>query len=133
MTGLLELRLGEAGHDAAGFAVHVPHYLAQAEYPSAAESLLQSVSRLSTLQLPTQALATAGEEVRAAVAAQVEAQPEVQAVVRALEEQYDAIVGARGRSQLASDTTEQPTGDELGAELERFLAEENERRGRGEG
>jgi hypothetical protein len=133
MTGLLELRLGEAGHDAAGFAVHVPHYLAQAEYPSAAESLLQSVSRLSTLQLPTQALATAGEEVRAAVAAQVEDQPEVQAVVRALEEQYDAFVGARGRSLLASDTSELPTGDELGAELERFLAEENERRGRGEG
>jgi hypothetical protein len=70
--------------------------------------------------------------VRAAIAAQVADQPEVQAVVRALEEQYDAFVGARGRSLLASDTSELPTGDELGAELERFLAEENERRGRGE-
>jgi hypothetical protein len=48
MTGLLELRLGESGHDAAGFAVHVPHYLSQAEYPSAAEALLEAVSRLST-------------------------------------------------------------------------------------
>jgi hypothetical protein len=132
MTGLLELRLGESGHDAAGFAVHVPHYLSQAEYPSAAEALLEAVSRLSTLNLPTQALATAGDEVRAAIAAQVADQPEVQAVVRALEEQYDAFVGARGRSLLASDTSELPTGDELGAELERFLAEENERRGRGE-
>lgn len=28
---LLELRLGEHGHDAAGFAAHVPHYLAQNE------------------------------------------------------------------------------------------------------
>ncbi len=132
MTGLLELRLGEAGHDAAGFAVHVPHYLAQAEYPSAAEALLEAVSRLTELQLPVQALTEAGAEVHAAVAAQVEDQPEVQAVVHALEEQYDAFVGARGRSLLATDGAPLPTGDELGAELERFLAQENERRGRGE-
>ena len=33
---LLEYRLGQAGHDAMGFAVHVPHYLAQTEYPDAA-------------------------------------------------------------------------------------------------
>ena len=52
------------------------------------------------------------------------------ALVRALEEQYDAFVGARGRSLLASETSELPTADELGAELERFLAEETERRGR---
>ena len=31
-SALLELRLGESGHDALGFAVHVPHYLAQAEF-----------------------------------------------------------------------------------------------------
>ncbi|MEJ7755662.1 MAG: PAC2 family protein [Nocardioidaceae bacterium] len=30
---LLELRLGELGHDAVGYVVHVPHYLAQVEYP----------------------------------------------------------------------------------------------------
>ncbi|MGH3659047.1 MAG: proteasome assembly chaperone family protein, partial [Micromonosporaceae bacterium] len=33
-SALLEFRLGEAGRDAAGFAVHVPHYLSQAEYPT---------------------------------------------------------------------------------------------------
>ena len=35
LAALLELRLGEAGHDALGFAVHVPHYLAQAEFADA--------------------------------------------------------------------------------------------------
>ena len=30
---LIELRLGEAGRDALGFAVQVPHYLAQAAIP----------------------------------------------------------------------------------------------------
>ncbi|HVH21760.1 MAG TPA: PAC2 family protein, partial [Pseudonocardia sp.] len=34
-VALMEFRLGEAGHAAMGFAVHVPHYLARAEYPQA--------------------------------------------------------------------------------------------------
>ena len=133
MTGLLEFRLGQAEHPAAGFAVHVPHYLAQNEYPTAAQTLVDAVARLASLRLPSEALAAAGEQVRTAIAEQVAEQPEVAAVVRALEEQYDAFVGARGRSLLAADTAGLPTGDELGAELERFLAEENERNGRGEG
>jgi len=132
MTGLLELRLGEAGHDAAGFAVHVPHYLAQNEYPAAAQVLLESVARLGGLRLPTQALATAGEQVQSMIADQLVDQPEVQAVVRALEEQYDALVAAQGEP-LGTLPTDLPTADELGAELERYLAAENDRRGRGEG
>jgi hypothetical protein len=63
--------------------------------------------------------------VRAAVAAQVDEQPEVAEVVRALEDQYDAFVAARGRSLLAQDSP-LPTAEELGAELERFLAEQAE-------
>ena len=35
-AALLEYRLGADGRDAIGFAVHVPHYLAQAAYPAAA-------------------------------------------------------------------------------------------------
>ncbi len=30
---LLEVRLGETGHDAMGFVAHIPHYLAQLDYP----------------------------------------------------------------------------------------------------
>ena len=130
VTGLLELRMAEKGKDAAGFAVHVPHYLTQTEWPEAASTLVKAVGELGRLELPTQALDHAAEEMRLAVTSQVEEQPEVASVVRALEEQYDAFVGARGRSLLASETSELPTADELGAELERFLAEENERKGR---
>jgi predicted ATP-grasp superfamily ATP-dependent carboligase len=130
LAGLLEFRLGESGHDAAGFAVHVPHYLAQAEYPDAAATLVESVAEITELRLPVGDLRAAGEQVRAAVAAQVAEQPEVAEVVRALEDQYDAFVAARGRSLLARDSP-LPTGEELGAELERFLAQENDRRGRG--
>ncbi|MGZ4650772.1 MAG: proteasome assembly chaperone family protein [Kineosporiaceae bacterium] len=130
MAGLLEFRLGESGHDAAGFAVHVPHYLAQAEYPDAAATLVEAVAELGELRLPVGDLRAAGEQVRAAVAAQVAEQPEVVEVVRALEDQYDAFVAARGHSLLARDSP-LPTAEELGAELERFLAQENDRRGRG--
>jgi predicted ATP-grasp superfamily ATP-dependent carboligase len=130
MAGLLEFRLGESGHDAAGFAVHVPHYLAQAEYPDAAAALVESVAGIGGLRLPVDDLRAEGEQVRAAVAAQIAEQPEVAEVVQALEEQYDAFVAARGRSLLARDSP-LPTGEELGAELERFLAQENDRRGRG--
>jgi len=130
VTGLIEFRMGETGHDAAGFAVHVPHYLTQTEWPAAASTLVSSIAELSGLELPTEALDAAAAEILAAVTSQVDEQPEVAAVVRALEEQYDAFVGARGRSLLAGETAELPTADELGAELERFLAEENDRRGR---
>lgn len=133
ITGLLELRSGQAGLDAAGFAVHVPHYLSQTGYPDAAAVLLQEVSRLTGLVLPVQPLLTAGEQVRAAISAQLAEQPEVAAVVTALEEQYDAFVGAEGRSLLVGKDRPLPTGDELGAELERFLAEEHERHQRGDG
>ena len=131
MTNLLEYRLGQQGHDAMGFAVHVPHYLAQAEYPDAAVSLLEAVSKVSGLALPTDALRAAGVQTREAVEEQIGQQPEVAAVVHALEQQYDAYVSAQGNAlPLADDTSELPTADELGAELERFLAEENDRRGR---
>jgi predicted ATP-grasp superfamily ATP-dependent carboligase len=133
IAGLLELRLGEAGKDAAGFAVHVPHYLTQAEYPDAALALVSQVSSLTGLKLPTDELAEAGEQTRAAIEEQVAGQPEIAAVVGALEQQYDAYMAGRENAlPLADDTAELPTADELGAELERFLAEENDRRGRGD-
>ena len=54
---LMEFRLGEAGHDAMGFAVHVPHYLARSEYPQAARVLLDHVGLAAGLYLPTESLA----------------------------------------------------------------------------
>jgi len=134
VAGLLELRLGEAGRDAAGFAVHVPHYLTQAEFPDAAVALVDAVAAAADLTLPTGSLIEAGIQTRAAIEEQVAGQPEVAAVVSALEQQYDAYMAGEGAAlPLAERAGELPTADELGAELERFLAEENDRRGRGDG
>jgi hypothetical protein len=122
---LLEYRLGQAGYDAVGFAVHVPHYVAQAEYPAASAALLSEVSKVSGLELPLDALLEAAETTRAAIDEQVAGAPEVAAVVQALENQYDAFIAGRG-SALLLDNAELPTADELGAELERFLAEQSQ-------
>jgi len=125
VINLLEYRLGQAGHDAMGFAVHVPHYLSQAEYPDAAAALVDQVSAATGLTLPTSALRLAAEQTRGQIDEQVAASSEVAAVVKALEDQYDAYVGGTGRGDLlAGRGSGFPTADELGAELERFLAEQ---------
>jgi predicted ATP-grasp superfamily ATP-dependent carboligase len=124
---LLEYRLGEAGRDAMGFAVHVPHYLAQTDYPAAAMTLLDAVSRATGLRLVTDAVREAADAVRAEVDKQVGQSDEIAGVVRALEEQYDAYVAGRGSDLLAAGAGPLPTADELGAELERFLAEHTDR------
>jgi predicted ATP-grasp superfamily ATP-dependent carboligase len=123
---LLEYRLGEAGRDSMGFSVHVPHYLAQTDYPAAAETMLEAVSKATGLELVSDSLRAAAEAVRADVNGQVERSEEVASVVRALEEQYDAYVAGREDNLLAGGTGPLPTADELGAELERFLAEQTD-------
>lgn len=122
-ASLLELRLGEAGHEAMGFAVHVPHYLTQTDYPEAAQTLLSHLSDASELKLPLDQLTEAAARVREQIDTQVTGSEEVTAVVQALEKQYDAYVGSQERTSLLAANGELPTGDELGAELERFLAQ----------
>jgi hypothetical protein len=116
---LLEHRLGEAGYEAMGFAVHVPHYVSQSPYPAAAARLLREVAKAGALTLPVDALDEAAVATQAAIDEQVSGAPEVAEVVRQLEAQYDSFVASR-----AIDEADLPTADELGAELERFLAEQ---------
>jgi predicted ATP-grasp superfamily ATP-dependent carboligase len=122
---LLEYRLGRQGHDAMGFAVHVPHYLAQTEYPAAAQQLLVSVSRATGLLLPTGDLRSAAELVRADIDKQIAENDEASALVRGLEEQYDTYIRGRHGTGLLAEAGPLPSAEELGAELERFLAEHN--------
>jgi hypothetical protein len=123
--GLLEFRLGASGHDAIGYAAHVPHYLAQTTYPAAAELLLDSVSASTGLALPTGALREAAALVRGEVDKQVGDDEQATRLVESLEQQYDAFVRGRETNLLAGGTDDLPTADELGAELERFLAEQS--------
>jgi hypothetical protein len=124
-AALLEYRLGAAGRGAVGFAVHVPHYLAQAAYPAAAVTLLESVQRATGLVLPADALREAARRTDLEIARQVEGSAEVAEVVQALEQQYDAF--AADRESLLASGEQVPTAEELGAQFERFLAEQQGR------
>ncbi len=127
-SGLLELRLGRAGHDALGFAANVPHYLAQSEYPQAAAELVRQISGNTGLALPVGELEAAAASTALQIEAQVSESSEVGAVVHALEQQYDAFMEARarvGQTTLLSEPDQLPTAEEIGAELEAFLAEQD--------
>jgi predicted ATP-grasp superfamily ATP-dependent carboligase len=124
---LLELRLGEWGHDATGFVAHIPHYVAQFGYPEAAAAILRQVAAVTGLQWDTAALEAAALERQAEIAAQVADSDEVRAVVSGLEQQYDAFHSAAENLLQSEDgglppSGELPTGEELGAQFEQFLA-----------
>ncbi|EHK89033.1 proteasome assembly chaperone family protein [Saccharomonospora azurea] len=125
---LLQYRLGQAGHDALGFAAHVPHYLAQSRYPAAALRLFDAVTEATGLHVPLADLREAAHAANLEIDRQVEDSTEVAEVVTALERQYDAFTEASPESNLLADTDEMPSGDELAADFERFLAEQQQGR-----
>ena len=135
LAGLIELHLGDTGHRAMGFAAHVPHYLVSAEYPSASLTLLAHVAEAGGLTLPTDDLADAADQALHEITAQIAQNPENAGAVEALEAQYDAVSESR-RLQAESGAAEGdeplsaadlPTGDELAAAVERFLADMDSR------
>ncbi|MGW0808058.1 proteasome assembly chaperone family protein [Nonomuraea sp. NPDC002799] len=126
VAALLELRLGATGHDALGYAVHVPHYLSQAEYPTAAVTALEAVTRETGLVFPMDALRDAARRTTTEIEEQIQASTELSTAISGLEQQYDAFAGGADRENLMAETTQMPTGDELAAQFERFLAERDD-------
>lgn len=130
LPSLLELRLGESGHDALGFAVHVPHYLAQAEFADGSVTALNAIVAATGLNLPSDDLVAAAGLNRAEIASEIEGSEEVSQVVAALERQYDTYIqGLQKPSLLATDVSELPSADEIGAEFEQFLREVSDDKG----
>ena len=128
---LLELRLGEWGHDATGFVAHIPHYVAQFGYPEASAAMLHQVGVVTGLSWDTTDLDEAAADRRTEIAGQVDDSDDVRAVVEGLEQQYDAFhTGAPNLLDPTDDALgdalrnggELPTGDELGEQFEQFLA-----------
>jgi predicted ATP-grasp superfamily ATP-dependent carboligase len=125
---LLELRLGERGHDAMGYVAHVPHYLAQVEYPTAAVGLLSAVAERTGLRLDLTSLIEAAESTLSEIDEQVSEQ-DGGTVLSNLEEQYDAFARGASESLLATEGP-LPTADELGQQVEQFLADLDDPGGR---
>ena len=114
-TGLLEFRLGQLDRKAMGFAVHVPHYLAQATFPEASLALTRTLSQATGIAVPLADLEQASVSNLTDIAEEMSTSSEVQELVASLEAQYDALQADESRSV--------PSAEEIGAEFERFLAE----------
>ncbi|MDO5627757.1 MAG: PAC2 family protein [Mobilicoccus sp.] len=123
LQALLEFRAGERGRAAVGYAIHVPHYLAQGDYPAAAAHALDRLVAAAGLDLSPTALEMAAADSSRAIASEVAESAEAAEIVQALETQYDARAAGPGDGMNpdAIDGEALPTGDELGAELEAFL------------
>jgi len=120
---LLEYRLMEAEVGVIGHVIHVPHYLAEAEYPPAAVAALEYLGASAGLMLPTDRLRETGRVVEQQIARQVSGSAEVASVVSSLEENYDERAGSISqRSLLVKENSELVSADELGAEVEAYLA-----------
>ena len=122
-SSLLEYRFGEAGRDAIGLVVQVPHYLSQAAYPTAALTLIDALTEVTGLDLPALELREAADRTLTLIDRQVAESAEVAELVQGLEAQYDAAVGKEGEN-LLGEGEEMPTADELAAQFEQFLAEQ---------
>jgi hypothetical protein len=120
---LLEVRLGEWGHAMLGFVAHIPHYLAQLDYPQASAILLEKVELAGRLTVDLTELHELAREREGEITRYLASNADVAEVVQALEQQYDAFERAEesGASLLAEDQP-LPTGEEIGQQFEQFLA-----------
>ncbi|MGZ0710801.1 proteasome assembly chaperone family protein (plasmid) [Coraliomargarita sp. W4R53] len=119
---LLELRLIEAGNSVAGFALLVPHYLGDSDYPAAAMAALDSLAVATGLVFAGDDLRESNRDYLVKVGEQVEGNEELSRMVSGLEDRYDSYMAGSTDATPIIHTGDLPSADELGAELERFLA-----------
>lgn len=103
-----------------GVWAQVPHYAAGMTYPAASIGLIETLARLADLSLPLGDLSTRAEATRTRLDELISQNPEHEAMLHELEAAYERVdeeIGSFGGAPL-------PTGDELAAEVERFLREQ---------
>ena len=124
MSALLELNLNQTKLPALGYAAHVPHYLAATDYPKAAVALIDQIALTTGLVIPRDDLRTAAIAMDEDLDRQIESVSENVDVVYNLEQQHDSLM--KSRHELTTDGA-LVSGDELAAQFEKFLAEQNEK------
>lgn len=110
----LHVTLGERGIAAAGLWAEVPHYVAGAPNPGVALSLVRAVAATLDTTIDTTELEGAAKLHRAQIDEAVANQDEAKSMIAALERHVDA----------GSDEDELPSGDDIAAEIERFLRQQ---------
>ncbi|HLI43434.1 MAG TPA: PAC2 family protein [Acidimicrobiales bacterium] len=112
----LERAFAISGIPAVGLWARVPHYVSAMPFAPAAVSLLDGIASVSGLVIDSHVLAEAAEAARKKVDELINQSPEHAAMVRQLETNVDVLEGLPGMTEQ-----DVPSGDELAAELERYL------------
>ena len=115
----LERGFADAGVAAVGLWAQVPHYTAAMPYPAASAALLDKLADMGGLTIDTTGLHAAGTQTFAQIEQLIANSEEHQAMVRQLERQLDQEPATGTLGPI-------PSGDELAAELERFLRGESQ-------
>lgn len=118
VADMITFACAEAGLPALGLWARVPHYVSAMPFPAASVALLECLETLGGLSLDLKELRESAEQSREKVDRLIAQSSEHVDMVRQLEEQVD---DAAGEQDPIIDPGELPSGDELAAELERFL------------
>ncbi|MDR2454659.1 MAG: PAC2 family protein [Bifidobacteriaceae bacterium] len=117
---LVELKLREVGRDAQTFSVQVPHYLAQMPSPIGTVKLMRAIGCATALDFGLAGIEEAAEVQRRQLDQQVAEQPELAQAIAKMEQAHDERAQRAPGGELLAEAL--PTGDEIAAEFERFLA-----------
>ena len=109
-----------AGIPSVGLWARVPHYVSAMPFPAAAVALLDGLGALTGLVVDTEDLRRSAEDARRRVDGLIAESSEHQEMVRQLELQADNGGGDVGEAGGLGETR-LPSGDEIAAELERYL------------
>lgn len=105
-----------------GIWAQVPHYASGMNYPAASVGLIECLARMADLSLPLGDLSERAAATRSRLDELIGQNPDHEAMLHQLEAAYERL--DEGIASL--DGAPLPTGDELAAELERFLRDQNE-------
>jgi PAC2 family len=123
VAAAIEARFSDHGIPSFGLWAQVPHYVAAAAYPAATVALLSGLNE--SVGIVTEGVAARQEAIaqRSQLDELVAGNPEHVAMLRQLEQLYDSeeLPDTAGPGILPTDL---PSGDELAAELERFLRDQ---------
>jgi proteasome assembly chaperone (PAC2) family protein len=119
----IERRATEVGLAAIGLWAQVPHYVAAMPYPAASVALIEGLESVAGLRIESQALRDEAETTRQRIDSLIRENDEHVRMVQQLESASDSEQPAGTSTDLGAGPL--PSGDELAAELERFLREQD--------
>ena len=119
----IERRATEVGLPAIGLWAQVPHYVAAMPYPAASVALLEGLATVAGLDVESGALLDEVEATRHRIDSLIGQNDDHVQMVRQLEAATDSERSDDTSTGLNAEAL--PSGDELAAELERFLREQD--------